>query len=71
MTKIFGIFSGASVVREDIDKSVRVLIPLGVTTDQRNRDEIERKRYAMGERYLCHEANRVKRLDGRDFRPAA
>ena len=26
-------------------------------------------REAMGPRYLCHEKNRVRRLDGRTFRP--
>ena len=26
-------------------------------------------REAMGPRYLCHEKNRVRRLDGRSYRP--
>jgi hypothetical protein len=26
-------------------------------------------REAMGSRYLCHEKNRVRRLDGRTYRP--
>lgn len=26
-------------------------------------------REAMGPRYLCHEVNRVRRLDGRSYRP--
>ncbi len=26
---------------------------------------------AMGPRYLCHEKNRVRRLDGRTYRPRA
>ena len=28
-------------------------------------------REAMGPRYLCHEKNRVRRLDGRTYRPRA
>ena len=29
----------------------------------------EELKEAMGTRYLCHETNRVRRLDGRSYRP--
>lgn len=69
--KILNLFSSAATVRDDIDNDVAVVMPLGVETDRRNREEIERKIEEMGAHYLCHESNRVRRLDGREFQRAA
>ena len=36
---------------------------------QRIQQRAKELREAMGLRYLCHEKNRVRRLDGRTYRP--
>ena len=36
---------------------------------ERIRQRAKELREAMGPRYLCHEKNRVRRLDGRSFSP--
>ena len=46
-----------------------------VTTHSEQLDRIKQRanelREAMGPRYLCHEKNRVRRLDGQSYRPRA
>ncbi|MEP6608436.1 MAG: hypothetical protein ABJA83_07125 [Burkholderiaceae bacterium] len=36
---------------------------------ERIQQRVNELREAMGPRYLCHEKNRVRRLDGRSYRP--
>ena len=36
---------------------------------ERIRQRAKELREAMGSRYLCHEKNRVRRIDGRSFSP--
>ena len=48
----------------------------GLTLDQRDeriRQELAKRKEAMNERYLCHEKNFVRRLDGNDakYKPSA
>ena len=46
---------------------------VAVATHSEQLDRIQQRakelREAMGPRYLCHEKNRVRRLDGRSYRP--
>ena len=46
---------------------------VAVSTHSEQLDRIQQRakelREAMGPRYLCHEKNRVRRLDGRSYRP--
>ena len=47
------------------------VVKVAAPTDQLERIQQRAKelREAMGPRYLCHEKNRVRRLDGRSYRP--
>ena len=47
------------------------LVKVTTSADQLERIQQRAKelREAMGPRYLCHEKNRVRRLDGRTYRP--
>ena len=47
------------------------LVKVATHTEQlaRIQQRANELREAMGPRYLCHEKNRVRRLDGRSYRP--
>lgn len=49
------------------------VVKVAASTEQLDRIQQRAKelREAMGPRYLCHEKNRVHRLDGRSYRPRA
>lgn len=64
--------SNASIEIEDWITLVQVEV-IRVTAHKARLERIQQRalelRKAMGPRYLCHEKNRVRRLDGRSYRP--
>lgn len=63
--------STSAAVQDWITPPQVEVVKVATHTEQLERIQRRAKelREAMGPRYLCHEKNRVRRLDGRTYRP--